>query len=105
MMKLNKTFGDFSQQQFSEQVDDFLSQANEAKSIDCIDQGIKTLSIMYVSLDEKDQQSALEQFKKAIEYQVNFEIAHCKECKYNIDSIDTRSEISINLAMSHELIL
>lgn len=104
MAKLNHTFGEISKQQFSDAVSEFIDKASSFNSISCIDQGIKTLSIMYVSLDDSIQKESLSLFKQAVAFQIDFERSHGEEHKYNIDSVDIRSDLSIESALSHEMI-
>lgn len=103
MIKLNNTFGNLTTEQFSLEVLVFLKGSRQTTSPEPIEQGIKALSIMFLGLQDKNDQ-CLKLFKAAIDAQIEFEKKYCTELLYSTDCVETRFELSLESALSHEII-
>lgn len=102
-MSMRNSLGKHSVNSFIENYDDFILNINPNIPSPCIKQGIKALSIMYLSLDNESQEKVDSFFLKAIEKQIEIEKAK-NELSYNTDDIQVRKDIEINSAISHESI-
>lgn len=106
MTRIKKTFGIISPQQFLNEVENFLNLSKTMSDLNCLNQGIKTLSIMFISLDMSDesQQPACEvAYESAIQAQINIEKSQ-NSLNFNIDNKAMRAELAKEAAFSHEYI-
>jgi hypothetical protein len=101
MIKLKNTFGNMSTDQFSSEVLVFLKTTRETTSTEAINQGIKALSIMFLNIKDKNDQ-CIKLFRSSIKAQIDFERNNKLAFFYNSDSVDIRSDLSLESALSHE---
>jgi hypothetical protein len=104
MTQIKKTFGTITPQQFINEVDTFIDLSHSIKNIECLNQGVKTLSIMYISLsciDSNQQDQCDLYYKKAIQIQIDIEKTF-NALNFNIDDLSIRAELAKESAFSHE---
>lgn len=102
-MAIRNSLGKHTTDSFIKNYIEFISNINPNLPSSCIQQGIKTLSIIYLSLDNESQKKVDSFFLKAIEKQIDFEKGK-NELSYNTDDLEVRKKIAINSALSHEKI-
>lgn len=103
MITIRKSFGNIDLNGFIKNYDEFNENIKNCNSIDCVKNGIKALTICFISLNENDKIIAKKYLKKSVKQLIEKEIN--QNClSYGEKNVSVRMDIEINNAFSHEKI-